>query len=423
MTTIRTWLLLVVITAMGCRGGERGAPPDRAAPPAPPGAAAVSHASVVPALPPSPDAAAELRALDERIAIHRDEPALAIPLLLDRAWIRGRLDDHLAALELSAAWVAKAPTLPAAWKARVQVLTRVHELAAARAALETLRSLSREAGKPGALTAATAAADTARHADAAAPTEIDELAAGIDEVAGAASAAAHRERLARAYPSPTTLTRWAVSLTTAGRHDEALAVMRRVPPMIRDNAPALLAWILFQWGWIHERNGHPASARAFYQAARERLPTVDATIHLVQTVRATGGDPDAILAEALAADRHPELLALAGRLDEAKRTWERHVAALPRAFAGRAARFHLDAGDPARALELARLDDENRDTGDTRMALAEAALAAGAPAAACGLAPRLASGTREQQFMAWRVLASCGHDEEAAALAARLGIR
>jgi tetratricopeptide (TPR) repeat protein len=228
------------------------------------------------------------------------------------------------------------------------------------------------------------------------------------------------------YPSPTTLTRWAVSLTTAGRHDEALAVMRRVPPLIRDNAPALLAWILFQWGWIHERNGQPATARAFYQAARERLPIIDATIHLAQTLRATGGDPGGVLAAALIADRHPELLALAGQLDEAKRAWERRVAALPRAFAGRAARFYLEAGeagDPARALELARLDHQTRDTGDTRLALAEAALAAGAPDVACGLAPRGASGSPEQQFMGWRVLASCGRDEEAAALAARLGIR
>jgi tetratricopeptide (TPR) repeat protein len=405
--TVRAWMLAVAVVA-GCRAGDRGDERAGLLAPSSPGAAAVVS-ETGPALPSSPDPAAELRALDRRIALHHDRPVLAIPLLLDRAWIRGRLDDYIAAVERSAAWVAKAPTLPAAWQARVQVLTRVHELAAARAALETLRSLTRSTGAP---------------TEPTEPTDIDELEAAIDEASGVARAAAYRERMARAYPSPTTLTRWAASLTAAGRHDEALAVMRRVPATVRDNAPALLAWILFQWGQIHEAMGQPTTARAFYQAAHDRLPIVDATIHLAQALRASGGDPGALLAAALVVDEHPELLALAGRLDEARLAWERYLAALPRAFAGRAARFYLDvARDPARALELARLDHGNRDTGDTRLLLAEAALAAGAPAAACEIATALTSGTREQQFMAWRALESCGRDKDAAALAARLGIR
>src|SRR5262245_56331842 len=101
------WVALV-----GCRD----APASRAAPP---------EAAAVPKLPASPDGLAELRALDQRIEIHRDDPGLEILLLLDRAWIRGRLEDHVAAVRRSEDWVAKAPALRRAWLTRAQVLTRV----------------------------------------------------------------------------------------------------------------------------------------------------------------------------------------------------------------------------------------------------------------------------------------------------------
>jgi hypothetical protein len=128
--------------------------------------------------------------------------------------------------------------------------------------------------------------------------------------------------------------------------------------------------------------------------------------------------------EALAAGRHPELLALAGEIDEARRAWERYVAALPRAFAEHAARFYLGAGkDPARALALARLDLANRPTAGARALVVESAIAAGDPETACRLAPPLAAGTEAQQFMAWRAYSACHRADEAAALAARLGIR
>jgi tetratricopeptide (TPR) repeat protein len=382
---------------MGCRGdGGRAAP----------GAGSTSSPAstrptpvIVPNLPPSPDGAEELRALDRRIELHRDESALAIGLLLERAWIRGRLEDYLAALQRSEQWVASAPKARRAWQTRAQVLTRVHEFAAARAALDQLRALAREPG------------------------DVEGLAAAIDEATGAPGAAAYREKLAHDYPDPTTLTQWAASLAAAGRTDDALAVMQKVPAAFHDNPPQLLAWVLFQWGRIYEQKGAPAAARAFYEAARARLPIVDASVHLAQVMRQAGDDPRALVSEALAADRHPELLALAGQLDEAKRAWERYVAALPRAFAGRAARFYLDAGEPARALALARLDHANRDTAETRTLLAEAALAAGEPATACEIAARLADGAPAQQFLAWRAYTRCGRTGDAAALAARLGIR
>lgn len=401
--------LAAAAVLLGCRGDR--APAASAAPAAAStsstgSAGAASHRGVVPALPASPDGAAEILALDRRIELHAGEPALAILLLLERADARGRLDDYLAAVQRSADWVVRAPDEAAAWRTRALVLTRVHDVAGARAALDRLRQpgrLGRDAG------------------------ELDGLAATIDELAGGdgtARAAAYRERMARDYPDPTTLTRWATSLAAAGRTDEALAVMQRVPPAIHDNPAELLSWVLFQWGRIFELRGELAAARAFYAAAYARMPTVEIAAHLAQATAATAGDARALVAEALARDRHPALLALAGQLDEAQRGWERYVAALPHAFAGHAARFYLDHHrDPARALVLARLDHAVRDTPEVRAVVVESALAAGEPAAACELAPGLTRGAPAHQFLAWRAFTACHRSDEAGALAARLGIR
>jgi hypothetical protein len=131
-----------------------------------------------------------------------------------------------------------------------------------------------------------------------------------------------------------------------------------------------------------------------------------------------------MVAAALADDHHPELLALAGKIDEAKRAWERYVEGFPKAFAGHAARFYLGPGhDPARAFELARIDHANRDTVEARLLVVEAALAAGAAGAACELAPPLARGTRAHQFLAWRAFTACQRTGEAQTLASHLGIR
>jgi len=391
--------LVAAALVVGCRG-EPAPGPGPARAPARRGAA---PSALVPRLPASPDGAAEIRALDRRIELHRGEPELAIALLLARAQIRGRLDDYLEAERRSAAWVAERPELRAAWQARVEVLTRIHEVAAARAALDRLRALVRDPG------------------------ELDGLAAAIDALAGGpgtARAAAYAERMARDYPDPTSLTRWAGSLAAAGRTDDALAVMQRVPAAVHDNPPELLSWLLFQWGRIHEARGEPAAARAFYAAAHARMPALEVTVHLAQAIAATAGDPGALVAAALAGDRHPALLALAGRLDDAAREWERYAAALPRAFAGQAARFYLDHGrDPARALALAQADRAGRDTPEVRALVVEAALAAGDAAEACAQAPGLAHGAPAHQFLAWRAFTACRRTDEAGALAARLGLR
>jgi hypothetical protein len=184
---------------------------------------------------------------------------------------------------------------------------------------------------------------------------------------------------------------------------------------------------LFQWGRVHELDGQMAVARDFYRASFARLPgSVETVEHLAGALTATGDAAAAntLATAALAQNRHPALLALAGDVDEATREWERYVKALPEAFSDHAARFYLAAGkNPKRALELARANLANRDTLQARALVVEAALAAGDPTAACAVVdPLLNAGTRADRFTAWKALGTCGRKADADRLGRELGI-
>jgi tetratricopeptide (TPR) repeat protein len=235
-----------------------------------------------------------------------------------------------------------------------------------------------------------------------------------------------------------------VALAQAGRADEAIALIPKGAAAVRDNPTQLIAWLLFQWGRCYELKGELATARDFFAAAHERLPGyMEATTHLAQTMIATGDRAGAarLVDEALggttatssdggapASHRHPELLALAAELghpelaEEARTEWERYVAALPLAFSDHAARFYLKR-DPARALELARVNHANRDTPEARALVVEAALAAGDTKAACAVVePLIKAGTHAQRFLAWQALSRCGRAADAERLGRDLGI-
>lgn len=367
-----------MLAVLACRDSDTRLPDER-------------PVASLPKLPRSRNGVEELRELDHTIERLRaaHEPRLA-DALLARAAITSRLEDYVEALDETARRVAAPGADSAAWRTRALALSRVHRFAAAREALAHVRE----------------------------PT--DELAANIDEATGRATP--YFERMARQHPDPRTLTRWAASLAAAGRFEEALALVPKAAALIHDNPATLLSWLLFQWGRVYEQKGELAAARGFYDEAQRRLPGyLEATVHLAQAMRATGGDPGALVAGALAANRHPELLALAGATDEARAEWERYVAALPEAFASHAARFYL-ASDPARALALAEVDHAARDTLEARALVVEAALGAHATARACELAGELAAGTRAQLFLAWRAFTACDRRAQADALAAQLGI-
>ncbi len=137
-----------------------------------------------------------------------------------------------------------------------------------------------------------------------------------------------------------------------------------------------------------------------------------------------------MVAEALAGEHHPALLALAaqlglGTVEAARAEWERYVTALPAAFSDHAARFFLGVGhDPRRALVLAQANLANRDTPEARELVVQAALAAGDTAQRRARPPARSrtSPLRAQRFAAWQAFGRCGRAADANRLAKDLGI-
>lgn len=393
-------ILLAVALVLGCRGEQKSKVKDDAAP-----TRAASVVSAIPKLPESPDGVAELHSIDAGITRHSGEPVGGelTSLLIGRAAITQQVDDYVAALARSEEWLARYPAAPAPLKTRVLALSRVHRFADARVVLARLAPLD--------------------------PEEARDLAAMIDEATGHPELAAPvREQTAKILVNPQTLTTLAANLALRGKLDAAFALIPKAVAAAHDNSPITFSWLYFQWGRLYEQAGQMAMARDLFAEARRRMPGyLEATVHLAQTMTATGQDPTALLADALRTNQHPELLALAGKTAEAKAGWERYLTALPEAFSDHAARFYLGPGaDPARALALAKANLANRDTTEARSLAAEAALAAGDPAEACRLVEPLldpARGAlRAQQFTAWRALSACGRKTDADRVAASLGI-
>jgi hypothetical protein len=390
------WRVLAAVVLLAACRGDHSHRHDAGRPPAP-------VVSDVPRLPRSPEGTAELKRLQDELALAKD-PVVALPFSFELAGISGRLEDYQDLLARSEAWLRAEPDDYDALKTRVKVLARVHRFEEARTLLEKLP-----------------------------PDDRNEQATALDEATGHFDRSGpERARIANLYPNTVNLVGYGASLATQGRIPEALEAMKKAAAALGDNAPELISWLLFQWGRVYELDGKMATARDFYAEAHKRLPGyLEATAHLAQTMMATGdtAGAKALVEGELAHDRHPELLSLAVQLghpellDEAKREWERYVTALPEAFSDHAARFYLTV-DPARALVLARANLANRDTPEARALAAEAALAAGDPKAACEAADPLATEPvpRAQKFIAWRALSKCGRTEEAQRLARDLGI-
>jgi tetratricopeptide (TPR) repeat protein len=359
-----------------------------------------------------------LRELDERVALAARDTTTAglaarIALALERAAVTGDLDDLQLALTLSDRQLAELPDQTETWLVRAQALGRVHRFAEAKAALAKVRAREANLGD-----------------------SLDPMIATLAEATGdLATARPIREQQARDWPRAENLVMLAGDQALAGDLDGALATMTRAHQALKFSTAIPLAWMLFQWGRLHEQRGESAAARAFYQEALARLPGyLEPRAHLAQLLIAAGDRDAAAALLDPAHDRHPELLGLAAtlaatadrpaRLATAKAAWERYLAALPEAFADHGARFYLGVGaDPVRALALARLNLANRDTHEARALLVEAALAAGDKPAACDAAGPLvaAPALRAYRFLAWRALTACGRPE-AAALGRELGI-
>src|SRR4051812_16811194 len=121
---MRGWVVAALVLVHGCRDDHRS-------PPAPAPVPLDAGVAIVPRLPASPDGAAELRALDADVERARRDPhgTPLVGLLLERASIRGRLEDYVEAAALSAKLVATSPVPPDAWLARARALSRIHRFA------------------------------------------------------------------------------------------------------------------------------------------------------------------------------------------------------------------------------------------------------------------------------------------------------
>jgi len=177
-------------------------------------------------------------------------------------------------------------------------------------------------------------------------------------------------------PSYETLTNWGTAEAALGRWSEADALYVEAAMTYRNVSPFAVAWVDFQRGvmWA-ERAGIDGVSGDLYEAAVTRLPGyVTATVHLAElqptrdaarglrAVSDVDGDPEpfAVLAERLADDAPAEADQMRRK---AERTYGDRLGRWPLAYADHAAEFYLGAGDePERALELAALNLDNRQT-------------------------------------------------------------
>ncbi len=414
--------LVVVALVAACRGEPRSRDKRSAGP----GSWSVAAASApgVPKLPYSDDGDAAMRALDAEIesagsAAQRSgakggaESIVAatrdvelIGLLLQRAEIRGWLEDYTRALATARAAVAARPTDMNALAALGRAQLAVHAFADVRATLATLTDTKAAA----------------------------EIQLSLDQATGKTDIAlAARKARVDMFPDAASVTIYASTLAEADRAGEGIALIPTAVQHLRSNTPQYLAWLLFQWGLLYEQTGAIATARDFYAEAHRRLPAhVEATVHLALAIAATGNLKAARALVAGDLDRHPALLALDAtmsgsdaKLKAATALWERYLAAFPAAFADHAARFYLGSGDnAARALELAQINLAARDTPAAHGLLIDAALAAEKPALACDAVGALAtSGPRRERFLAWRAFTACRRTADAERLAHDLGIQ
>jgi len=309
-------------------------------------------------------------------------------LLPVRAQFLGRVEDYDLALADAEAVIALRPKDPKAYLTRAHARSSLHQFKDASSDLDEAARLGGN-----------------RLAD-----EIDASRASILQATGHTTEA--QEILQRrAKNDPEILTMGALGLTLAdqGKITEADGVLAKAPLSYFGGLPFPVAWIEFQRGFLWERQGQPTKAIGYYRAAIERLPEYAvARAHLAGLIAAEGDREKgiAILREVTKTATDPEfvgqlagLLAEVGQRDEAARTkeqatagFEKLIAKHPAAFADHAARFYLGPGaNPKRALELAKLNLEGRQTPDAFDLGLTAALEGGDSATACKLAGEAAT--------------------------------
>lgn len=380
-------------TAMtACGPSSPGSPTE-----APPGevAATLCAADVALYAGPTTDGAVAIDNLDAQIAGREDLVArrphdlaarrTLVDLLLARTLFRGTYDDFDVALGHAEAALTSHPEEPAAHALLATVLIAVHRFDEALEALDeaAARGLDVEEAR-----------DTIR------------LARGQD----LEDVLARREDAAQAHPSFTTLSGVAAALGALGRYDEADRTFQDALSAYSDVSPLPVAWVAFQRGvmWA-EQADRPDLGCTLYGEGTARLPSyVVANVHLAELEQEASvaaatrrlealigqtGDPEpaGLLGEILLAQGEEE--AAAPLIAQAKARYDELLARHRLAFADHGAEFFMGPGaDPARALDLALDNLDNRPNDRAYQVAIEAALTADEPSLACAIAAETRDG-------------------------------
>jgi len=290
-----------------------------------------------------------------------------------RARFLGRLSDYDVMLQVAARAVREFPDKPEAYLLRAQVNSGLHLFAKAKTDLAKAVALSLSPDK----------ADKMRATLLAATGELDQ-------------ALIIRQRLAKKRPTLYSLGDVATLQAELGNEERAEQLFVRALKIYRDRSPFAVAWLLFQRGLTKERAGRTGDARDSYRLAYGRLRAAPLTGHLAGAEAATGNDAEAIklLRDLVKTTDDPDYLGQLGELlhkrgdseaanllARARKGYIELARRHPLAFGDHAARFWLGPGkDPARALELAKINVANRATDEAFQLLLDASHAAKAPA-------------------------------------------
>jgi Tfp pilus assembly protein PilF len=188
--------------------------------------------------------------------------------------------------------------------------------------------------------------------------------------------------------------RMAVFHSKTGRPDLARAAFDRAERAARPLTPQVRANYELLRGVLDLDRGRLDAALTQFRRADAIFPghwLIEEHIAEVLTLKGDYAAASRLYEDIVARTGHPEFMdALAAIARErgdkaaaqswtrrARGAWERRLALFPEAAYGHAIDHYLDAGDTARALDLARRSDQARPHGESKIALARALLKAG----------------------------------------------
>lgn len=353
---------LVVTAPLACSSGSTGSPTTSASsiPTAPAPAPPDSVRPLTQAELPTTDGritadnlSAVVLSAEQRVARGEDADALAtlFEVVSERQRFTSSVADLRRLVDLGDRIVAAAPKAAKSFVVRASSRAAVHRFKDAKDDVATAVSLGAQ--------------------DA----QVDGLRAVLVQAEGDLEGAlALRHKMREATSDIVTLGAEATILGELGRHDDATALFDRAAREYRGVSAPAVAWLYFQEGAMWERAGNVPRARAFYQAAYERLPIyahaashfallekTERALQVLGPIVAASDDPEFEWAFAQILRRNKRDADADAHLAKARARYDEITALLPEAYAEHAANFWVaDGADPAKALLWAKKNLEVR---------------------------------------------------------------